>query len=79
MTAACIDRFEDAPCRARRFSITELLLTLAVFIFPAVIAVVKTKAQSIVHLVLTGPAEWLLYSLTTIGELLAGGFIAMSA
>ena len=55
------------------------LLTLAVFFLPAAIAVVKTRTQSIVHLVLTSPAEWLLYSLSTVGDPQAGGIIAMSA
>ncbi len=55
------------------------LLTLAVFFLPAAIAVVKTRTQSIAHLVLTGPAEWLLYSLSTIGDPQPGGIIAMSA
>ena len=55
------------------------LLTLSVFFLPASIIATRTRTQSIVHLVLTAPAEWLLFTLSTIGAPQAGGFIAMSA
>jgi hypothetical protein len=60
----------------RRIAVAALLIA---FFLPVAIIAIKTRTQSIVHLVLTAPAEWLLYTLSTIGAPQAGGFIAMSA
>jgi hypothetical protein len=55
------------------------VVTLAVFFLPLAIITMKTRTQSLVHVVLAAPAEWLLYLWATIGDPQAGGFIAMTA
>ena len=58
-------------------SIPLAVVTLAVFFVPISMTKMRRKTQSIAHMVLTGPAEWLLYHWTTIGEPQIGGIIAM--
>ena len=59
-------------------SIVLAALTMAVFFLPAAIAGSRVRIQSITHIFLAVPAEWLVYEWTTIGTPQAGGIIAMS-
>lgn len=58
-------------------SLALALITIVVFFLPAALAGCRLTLQSIVHLVMAIPAEWLLYHWTTIGQPQVGGIIAM--
>ena len=58
-------------------SLPLLLVTLVVFLAPIAVLKLGTTFQSIAHIVLAAPAEWLLYEWSTIGQMQIGGVLAM--